>query len=101
MAAGSKQGSAKSGVSIPMFAAAVVLLLLSPSIAIALFTLVVLARDSTFIREQASPEALHRYTIRVAGSEITFYPRMWPSVIVVAGAFLWILGLSVLLFFRR
>jgi hypothetical protein len=80
---------------------AVVLLVLSPSIAIALFTLIVLTREATFVRERSSPEALHHYTIRLAGVEIPFYPRVWASVVLLVGAVLWIIGLTVLFFLRR
>ena len=80
---------------------AVVVLLLAPSIAIALFTLTVLARDPAFARERSSPEPLHRYTIRVAGFEIPFHPSIWASVLVLAGTIIWIVGVAVLFFLRR
>ena len=71
---------------------AIVLLVLSPSAALAIFTLSILARDPAYARERSGGEALHHYTIRVAGFKIPFYPRVWASVLLLLAAILWIVG---------
>lgn len=80
---------------------AVAVLILSPSIAIALFTLTVVARDPALARDRTTQEQLYRYTIRVAGFEVPFRPFIWPSVLVLVGSIIWIVGVAVLFFVRQ
>ena len=50
--------------------------------------------DSVYVTAQT-------FTLQVGHSEVRFYPRLWPAILILLGNALWLVGGIFLLFIRR